>query len=151
MSLSSLALKKRIPCDSRRRISSEHEHEPVSIASVSRAWGGSGQGEALRQRRWMAVETEADTVWEKQLSGAAPAIHLTSDQARHEWHCCFTFCILFIHLRGAFTHLKTLTHKTMPTREPAPIVDIYTFKYTQSEPRLSSAFISPLLFLIYCL
>lgn len=73
------------------------------MALVSRPWGGRGQGEARGQRRWMAAETEADSVWEKQLSGAAPAIHLTSDQARHEWHYCFTFYILFIH---SHTHLR---------------------------------------------
>ena len=52
---------------------------------VSKPRGGSRrEGGAPGQRRWMAAETEADSVCEKQPSSGAPAIHLTSDQARHE-------------------------------------------------------------------
>lgn len=53
----------------------------MSMASVSWPRGGSGQGDSPGQGRWMAAETEADSVCEQQLWGAACAIHLTSDQA----------------------------------------------------------------------
>lgn len=57
------------------------EPEPVSTTWVSGPRGDGGQRDAAGQRRWMAAETEADSVCEQQLWGAACAIHLTSDQA----------------------------------------------------------------------
>lgn len=45
----------------------------------------------------MVVDSEADSACKERLSGAASAIHLTSDQLRYEWHDCFTFYMLFIH------------------------------------------------------
>lgn len=80
----------------------------------------------------MAVKTEGDSVCEKQLSGAAPAIHLTSDQARREWRYFFTFCILFIH---SLTHAHTYAH---------------TFKYAQSRPRWLLAFLSQFHLVLIC-
>lgn len=47
----------------------------------------------------MAAETEADSVGEKQLSGAVPTIHLTPDQARSKWHYWSDIYVVFIHLQ----------------------------------------------------
>lgn len=98
------------------------EQEPLSMALVSRPGAGIGQGEAPGQGRWMAVETEGDSVCEKQLSGAAPAIHLTSDQARREWRYFFTFCMLssFTH-----THTRVCTHFWIHPKQTTPALGLF--------------------------
>lgn len=99
----------------------------MSVVLVSRPWGGSGQGEAPGQGRWMAAETEADTVWEKQRSGAVPAIHLTSDQAGHEWHYCFTFYALFIHSHTcACAQKNTTTSGSIHKRTGTQMCEIHS-------------------------